>query len=182
MQPKVKMKTPLNLVLAMSFFGIAITSTTNCFSQTQTVTLAVSENASQFTASYAVATNQFVQITSLAGQPVVPTVFLYHSSGIMATTTNTGTYTGLTNISVTAGYYYPGPRINSGLVTLTITTPSNPTMIPANCVVIPTDATGPVQILLESSPDLVNWTGALPGTYGASSTSRFFRVRAVATP
>ena len=54
-----------------------------------------------------------------------------------------------------------------------------PQFSPSTAVVIPADATGPVNIILESSPDLVNWTGALPGTYGSSSTNRFFRVRAV---
>jgi hypothetical protein len=33
--------------------------------------------------------------------------------------------------------------------------------------------------VLESSQDLVNWVPALPGTYGASTTNRFFRVRAI---
>jgi len=51
--------------------------------------------------------------------------------------------------------------------------------IPTSAVVIPTDATGPVNVILESSTDLVTWTAANPGTYGASTTKRFFRVRAV---
>lgn len=50
---------------------------------------------------------------------------------------------------------------------------------PGTGVVIPTDASGPVQIVLESSADLVNWTSATPGTYGTNTTNRFFRVRAV---
>jgi hypothetical protein len=51
--------------------------------------------------------------------------------------------------------------------------------VPADAIVIPASATGNVQIILESSPDLVNWTAASPGTYGASAgTNRFFRVRA----
>ena len=56
---------------------------------------------------------------------------------------------------------------------------NDPQMTPSTAVVIPTDATGPVNIVLESSPDLVNWSGALPGTYGSSTTNRFFRVRAI---
>ena len=56
---------------------------------------------------------------------------------------------------------------------------SNTTTTPASAVVIPTDATGPVKIILESSTDLVTWTEANPGTYGASTTKRFYRVRAV---
>jgi len=56
---------------------------------------------------------------------------------------------------------------------------SSTTTTPTSAVVIPTDATGPVNIILESSTDLVTWTAANPGTYGASTTKRFFRVRAV---
>lgn len=47
-------------------------------------------------------------------------------------------------------------------------------------VVIPSDATGPVQIILESSTDLLNWATATTGSYGASTQRRFFRVRALA--
>lgn len=88
--------------------------------------------------------------------------------------------TGLTNINVT-------PISTGGWATFEITTPSNAMVgsnyIPADAVVIPASATGNVQIILESSPDLLNWTAADPGTYGASSaTNRFFRVRAVVTP
>jgi hypothetical protein len=49
---------------------------------------------------------------------------------------------------------------------------------PSTAVVIPNDNGGPVTIVLESSTDLINWTPALPGTYGTTSSNRFFRVRA----
>lgn len=48
-----------------------------------------------------------------------------------------------------------------------------------SAVVIPEDASGPVEIILESSTDLVNWSLANPGTYASSTQRRFFRVRAV---
>lgn len=51
--------------------------------------------------------------------------------------------------------------------------------IPSTAVVIPSDTNGPVQIILESSSDLITWTPALPGTYGTTTDKRFFRVRAV---
>ncbi len=54
--------------------------------------------------------------------------------------------------------------------------------IPNNTVVIPTDATGTVNVILESSEDLVSWTAADPGTYGSTTSKRFFRVRAMANP
>lgn len=94
------------------------------------------------------------------------------TSGAIATPLATQIITGLTNILI-APY---------GFATFKIETPATANYIPANAVVIPTDATGPVQIILESSADLVNWTSALPGTYGSSATNRFFRVRAVANP
>jgi len=53
--------------------------------------------------------------------------------------------------------------------------------LPSTAVVIPSQTTGPVNIILESSTDLVNWTPALPGIYGGNNaTNRFFRVRAQA--
>ena len=70
-----------------------------------------------------------------------------------------------------------------GLVTLEIS-PTSPgsvpvTNIPSNAVVIPADSAGPVTILLESSVDLITWNAANPGTYGTSTTNRFFRVRSI---
>lgn len=50
--------------------------------------------------------------------------------------------------------------------------------IPSTAVVIPSDTSGPVSIILESSTDLVNWLSALPGSYGTTTSNRFFRVRA----
>ena len=46
--------------------------------------------------------------------------------------------------------------------------------IPSNADVIPSNSSGPVQIILESSEDMVNWNSANPGTYGASTNERFF--------
>lgn len=54
-------------------------------------------------------------------------------------------------------------------------------LVPSNAVVIPSQTRGPVEVLLESSADLVTWNRAEPGTYGAAASNRFFRVRALAT-
>ncbi|HZF02559.1 MAG TPA: hypothetical protein VE344_11790 [Methylomirabilota bacterium] len=93
-------------------------------------------------------------------------------------------FTGVTNIIVQPSIQSSG-FLKSGWATFQITTPACATVVsnyvPADAIVIPASATGNVQIILESSPDLVNWTAASPGTYGASAgTNRFFRVRAVA--
>lgn len=89
--------------------------------------------------------------------------------------------TGLTNITLSPSGFGDG---NTSWATFQITTPVGANVVsnyvPADAIVIPSSATGNVQIILESSTDLVNWTAASPGTYGASSaTNRFFRVRAV---
>jgi hypothetical protein len=55
-------------------------------------------------------------------------------------------------------------------------------LVPSNAAVIPSDSTGPVNIILESSADLINWYPSLPGAYGANYTNRFFRVRAQRAP
>ena len=65
-----------------------------------------------------------------------------------------------------------------GVSFCTIQTTTSTSFTPSTAVVIPNDGAGPVTIILESSVDLVNWTSALPGTYGTTTSNRFFRVRA----
>ncbi|HXC99712.1 MAG TPA: hypothetical protein VN048_10250 [Verrucomicrobiae bacterium] len=89
-------------------------------------------------------------------------------------------FTGFTNFELLAPNQ-PG----TVCVTLQVTTPAGANVVsnyvPADAIVIPASATGNVQIILESSTDLLNWSAASPGTYSAASaTNRFFRVRAVA--
>ena len=145
---------------------------------------------------YPVATNDIVEIKTITynvGSGYNPAqVDLNHSSGTTVNIiTNGSSYTGLNSITLRQSYrytqssnltnfhnYYYAPL----LVTFTVTSPTNPNSIPANSVVIPADSSGPVNIILESSADLVNWNPALPGTYGTTSTNRFFRVRAERTP
>ncbi len=50
---------------------------------------------------------------------------------------------------------------------------------PANVAVIPEDATGQFEVILESSVDMITWSPANPGTYGGNTASRFFRTRIV---
>ena len=57
---------------------------------------------------------------------------------------------------------------------------SSSSVTPINTVVIPENSTGSVNVILESSTDLVNWATALPGSYDPNTTKRFFRLRAVA--
>ena len=75
----------------------------------------------------------------------------------------------------------PGTTNITVLYKLTRATEPVQNITPLNTVVIPTDANGNVQIILESSTDLVNWTAASPGEYNAATQNRFFRVRAVVT-
>jgi hypothetical protein len=71
---------------------------------------------------------------------------------------------------------FPSPPFAS--FSLNIVGPDD-TFTPSSAVVIPADAPGPVKIVLESSSDLVTWTEAQPGEYGAATQKRFFRVRAI---
>lgn len=71
------------------------------------------------------------------------------------------------------------------ICTIEVSTPnttSSSTFVPSTAVVIPSDSGGSVNIILESSSDLINWYPSLPGTYGADYTNRFFRVRAQLAP
>jgi hypothetical protein len=52
-------------------------------------------------------------------------------------------------------------------------------LIPSSSIVVPSNAVGDVDVLLEQSNDMITWTQCLPGTYNASTQKRFFRVRAV---
>ena len=64
---------------------------------------------------------------------------------------------------------------------ITSTTASNSSIqsISNTAVVVPSNAVGDVDVLLEQSNDMITWTQCLPGTYNASTQKRFFRVRAV---
>ena len=67
---------------------------------------------------------------------------------------------------------------SGGISFVTIQTTSSYGFVPSTSVVIPNDGGGAVSIILESSTDLINWVAANPGTYGTTSSNRFFRVRA----
>ena len=86
-----------------------------------------------------------------------------------------------------------GPPIIVGPATITFKSQNGPgfctielnsaqeSLTPSTAVVVPADAGGPVNVVLESSTDLITWTPALPGSYGTSTQKRFFRVRAERT-
>jgi hypothetical protein len=76
-----------------------------------------------------------------------------------------------------------GARPDASLVTFTVQRAgSNANGVPLNSAVIPEDADGQYQVLLESSTDLITWTSAMPGSYGGSTLKRFFRTRIVKVP
>lgn len=185
----------LNLIYLMILFVSVFTTK----AQTQTITLTATNG---LPSSYSCGTNQIITVNSFIGTVIngsgVATItfnnglksqmnsYIYginqqtygSQGGVALAFAGNAVFTGVTSISVATI-----PSGASGAVaalTFTITTPTVQSSIPANAVVIPTDATGPVQIVLESSSDLVNWTSSLPGTYGSTYTNRFFRVRAIA--
>ena len=109
---------------------------------------------------------------------LTPSVIRSGGAGIVTSSQIPQIATGMTNVAISSG---------GGWATFKIETPTTASVIsnyvPADAIVIPASATGTAQIILESSQDLVNWTAASPGTYGASAgTNRFFRVRAAMNP
>lgn len=151
-------------------------------SQTQYVALYTSGLTN---ANYAVPVNALV---SYVGTPAsaFPKVTGYTANGNTFTmesgvSGSPSFYTGLTNVAVLSN----GTTFE--YATLSITIPSAPCVIsnyiPANAIVIPSSVTGNVNVMLESSSDLMNWTSAEPGLYGpGNGTNRFFRVRAQLAP
>lgn len=144
------------------------------------VTIAVPGNSGS--SYYSLATNQSVTFNSGYNQNATLGVnfgdgsYAIYNPSTLSAAAQPIQFTGATNVVLSEGNYGPA------FVTFTICSPQTNAVsyVPANAVVIPSDATGPVQIILESSSDLVNWVPALPGTYGSTYTNRFFRVRAVA--
>jgi hypothetical protein len=172
-------------VKAYAQLSMATATPSNCTTQIVTLTTASFSSGGQ----YPLSTNQIVTLDNVgspAGFANAIVYFNYLNGGYTVYNssgqTNIGlpiTYTGLTGISLTNS---AGELVYSVSATFTILTPSTNaiTYTPANSVVIPTDAKGNVQIILQSSSDLVNWVSSMPGTYGSTYTNRFFRVIAVA--
>lgn len=193
-----KFKSPLDLLcvsLAVVFWPLvgaaqsSVTTTTLSNCQTQIVTLVATGSTSPSLATYNLNSNQIVCVSGLVSS-YSPNILFTFSNGVLITNKTTSTtdpalfFTGLSKVTLTTGYSL---QTYSSSITLTVLTPSSANVIsnyvPANAIVIPSSVAGNVQIILESSPDLVNWTAADPGTYGASAgTNRFFRVRAAVNP
>jgi len=99
----------------------------------------------------------------------------YYPGSPYGTVTNLPSVSGPATITLWATNW---GAVNTPLSFCTIQTTSSTGFTPSTAVVIPSDGGGPVTIILESSVDLVNWTAAMPGTYGTTTSNRFFRVRA----
>jgi hypothetical protein len=194
------MKTSLKSVVVMS--ALILGCSFKSAAQTESnATLYV--NYDSPSVSYALQTNQTVSLvgfdwydadlstgTSLVGQCANGIQLrLLPANGDIGPFANQAIVTGLTNLAFSL--ISPASGQPPVWATFKITTPpctnastlviSN--YVPADAIVIPASTTGNVQIILESSPDLVNWTAASPGIYGPSAaTNRFFRVRAAVSP
>jgi hypothetical protein len=148
------------------------------------VTLTASALAGQTnTTQFVVQTNVTAKILHLYNSPgslaiqVNGLSFSYTQTSLNGAGNNMPIVTGPATIVLSAGQT-GGPSASM----CTISTESNQCITnqytPNTGVVIPADSGGPVNIILESSVDLINWIPADPGTYGTSTTNRFFRVRA----
>src|ERR1019366_6770683 len=175
----------------IALFTIFLASIESCKAQTgQTVTLTLTEPPGAFgvinVTNFQVPSNVVAQISSA----YIPAGNNY--SGYIRVTFN-GTSSTLGPVYGAISQPLPtcvGPATislvatNTGTLSYsvssfcTIQTTSSLNFTPSSSVVIPNDGGGPVTIILESSTDLINWVPAEPGTYGTTSSNRFFRVRA----
>lgn len=127
-------------------------------------------------------------ITATNGPSDLATLILGSGTGSMSWRLTVGDQT--VNAGSSPGYF-PSPIAGRAILSVTnnsgsavfftvkIETPNTNTVQTAlGTVVIPADAGGPVTVILESSTDMITWTAATPGTYGTSTTKRFFRLRA----
>jgi hypothetical protein len=169
--------------------GTYSSTPSNGQTQLATLTLSVPKNGSNSVA-FPLSTNQIVTFKTFPTSSTFLTAsvtFLDGTTIPIPSTSSPSTsepafsFTGAINISMTISGNATQPLVTE-MMTFNVFTPSTNSIsvTPVNSVVIPSDATGPVQIILESSSDLVNWVPSLPGTYGNTYTNRFFRVRAVA--
>ena len=74
-----------------------------------------------------------------------------------------------------------GGATPSGVITykLSVDSQTATANVASQAVVIPSNATANADIIFESSPDLINWTAAVAGSYASTTPNRFFRVRLV---
>lgn len=91
-----------------------------------------------------------------------------------------GTATARLTIPGPAELYFVRGSAVAAFATVEVTrAPELTAAIPTAAVVIPEDAEGEFEVLLESTTDGEKWTLAQPGTYGGSTQKRFFRARIV---
>lgn len=169
----------LSIIFLLSLAGLKVAA-----QSTQYVTIFGSSAPGGKPGVLPLATNQVVSYLGYGGIGSVGIIGYAPNGASFAISSNGSTFTGLTNITVTqhATVYSTNDPIAA---TFQITVPAGANSVsnnvPGGTAVIPANATGNVQIILESSSDLANWTAANPGIYSATSaTNRFFRVRAVA--
>jgi hypothetical protein len=139
------------VVLTVLFFGISFVSEAQIV---QYVDLSSGQQANEG-AYLRIQPNQLLSVVGGAG-----TVTGYDTNGnTFSLSIGNGVFCGMTNINLPPKGTFP---IIPQSIILQITTPASANVVsnyvPADAIVIPASATGNVQIILESSPDLVNWT------------------------
>ena len=146
----------------------------------QYVTITVTPDASSnvFSNSYSIMQNQAVELMAYKGFESSLTVS--YGGAIFNTTPGAGLFYAAdstggkgTIIQGPATFTLSGVNLNNAFVTLKII----PEAYDPNKTLIVPPGTNHVQITLQVSPDLVNWTTATNGVYGSPTTAQFFRIR-----
>ena len=169
------------------WFLAAVTAVIACQAQTRTIVLA-NTNSAAMTTNIVVGTNEIFELLHVRRYP-----YSVELDGVVniGSTSVTNIYIAGLTWGVEQGTVIAGPATvsfewwtatpgKSQPLFLTYrTTKQVDTFVANTGVVIPADAGGPVSVLLETSTNFVSWTQAQPGTYGVSSSERYFRLRAV---
>jgi hypothetical protein len=163
--------------LAVSLFGL-------CASSLASTNVTLWANTTNNT--YNVCTGCVAKVVSFNTEFGPATIFMSKLSGTNVVTSIRIDYAQYVTNKTSPVVVGPSGIILSGssataMATVEISSPDD-YFVPSTGVVIPSDSNGPVNIILESSSDLLNWTPANPGIYGTSTTKRFFRVRAERNP
>lgn len=183
------MKTQLISILILAT-GCFVASAQ--YEQYVTITVAPPQNpptANYVTNTFTINQNQAAEIMSV--RPI-----LYNSQYTQLTVSNNGAvFNGNTfmsadgyavnyvgqSVSPSKGTIIQGPATftlsSSGGANAFLTLKIIPESYDPNKTLIVAPGTNQVQITLQVSPDLVNWTTATNGIYGSPTTAQFFRIR-----
>jgi len=172
---------------ALFIIGAALAAAVTALHAGEKTTLTVTSGASGFTDSTAITLGQGDSLELIYSNTVSSGLYLVVviggkelamptlASGPNGTLTSPVKIAGPATVKARIGPFTPA---QTGLITVDVTRAG----LASSPASIPMEAGATYQVILEASPDLVNWTAVNPGDYAADSPQRFFRTRMVKKP